>query len=150
MANGSIEIRVREFISEWERIPLEKIELSTYIERDLGITGDDAEELIVAFQERFQVELSSFRFDQHFYPEVSLSIRSFLIALGAICLLSPIGTVLIRWGVPKWGTIVLLLACSGTIAWKIDISYRKEKHYPLQVKHLVEAAKTQIWQFSYK
>lgn len=41
----------------------------TSIEEGLGVTGDDAEELIIEFGKRYNVDLSDFRFAKYFYPE---------------------------------------------------------------------------------
>jgi len=42
---------------------------NTDIERDLGVTGIDAEEFMFKFQQEFDVDLSNFRFDRYFGPE---------------------------------------------------------------------------------
>lgn len=41
----------------------------TEIEADLGITGDDGEELIVNFSKRYNVNIDNFYFNRYFYPE---------------------------------------------------------------------------------
>lgn len=41
----------------------------TRIEKDLGVTGDDAAELIEAFAKEFQVDVSRFTFHDYFGPE---------------------------------------------------------------------------------
>lgn len=41
----------------------------TEIEADLGITGDDGEELIVHFSKRYNVNIDNFYFNRYFYPE---------------------------------------------------------------------------------
>ncbi len=42
---------------------------NTRIEKDLGVTGDDAAELIEAFAKEFQVDVSHFKFHDYFGPE---------------------------------------------------------------------------------
>ena len=56
---------VREEIGEF------KIEMfkNTLIEDDLGVTGNEAIDLIKKFSARFNVDISHFKPDQYFYPE---------------------------------------------------------------------------------
>ncbi len=42
---------------------------NTDIEKDVGITGDDAVDYLVEFGKRYNVDLSKFNFDDHFDPE---------------------------------------------------------------------------------
>lgn len=42
---------------------------NTDIEKDVGITGDDAADYLVEFGKRYNVDLSNFNFDDHFDPE---------------------------------------------------------------------------------
>lgn len=48
------------------------ISKETLIENDLGITGDDAVELIKKFSKKFNVSIKEFRYEKYFYPEPSL------------------------------------------------------------------------------
>lgn len=41
----------------------------TEIERDLGVTGEDAEELIFKFAKLYKVDITKFYFTKYFYPE---------------------------------------------------------------------------------
>ncbi|SEW43394.1 DUF1493 family protein [Chitinophaga arvensicola] len=41
----------------------------TAIEDDLGVTGEDGEELIVAYSKRYQVDITGFLFNKYFFPE---------------------------------------------------------------------------------
>ena len=50
---------VADFVRDWARIPAKKqITPDTEFERDLGITGDDGDELLKAAQKRFKVNLT--------------------------------------------------------------------------------------------
>ena len=42
------------------------------IEEDLGITGEDAEELIREISYKFKVDISNFQFSKYFYDEPSI------------------------------------------------------------------------------
>ncbi len=44
--------------------------LNSELEKDLGITGDDAYEMIEKFSKKYMIDISNFRFDQYFSPEV--------------------------------------------------------------------------------
>jgi len=45
------------------------IEINTLIENDIGVTGDDADELIVNFSNKYHVDISNFIFKDYFYDE---------------------------------------------------------------------------------
>ena len=45
------------------------ITASTRIGEDLGVDGDDASDLLMAFASRFHVDLAGFQFARHFGPE---------------------------------------------------------------------------------
>jgi acyl carrier protein len=50
---------VAEFVRDWARLPAKKqITPDTQFERDLGITGDDGDELLQAAQKRFKVNFT--------------------------------------------------------------------------------------------
>lgn len=56
---------IRDTIREYN-MPITR---QTEIENDLGVTGDEAEDLIVAFGKRFNVDISNFDFSTYFYDE---------------------------------------------------------------------------------
>ena len=47
-------------------VPITK---ETSLENDLGITGDDGEDLIIAFGRKYNVNITNFYFTKYFYPE---------------------------------------------------------------------------------
>jgi hypothetical protein len=57
------------FLHEQSRAYNVLIKLATAIENDLGVTGEDGEELIVAYSKRYQVDITGFLFTRYFYPE---------------------------------------------------------------------------------
>ena len=59
---------LREQIREFNMV----INRDTLIENDLGVTGDDAEDLIQAFSKKFKVDISKFDFSKYFYSEVAV------------------------------------------------------------------------------
>ena len=56
---------IREEVGEFKMT----INQSTLIEDDLGVTGDDAVDLLNSYTQRFGVDMSGFVFDKYFYPE---------------------------------------------------------------------------------
>ncbi|MDR2678586.1 MAG: DUF1493 family protein [Zoogloeaceae bacterium] len=63
--------QVIHFVADLRAESPDKITLSTTIGRDLGVDGDDAEDLIDAFSERFDVDVSEFWpvYHRYFGPE---------------------------------------------------------------------------------
>ena len=41
----------------------------TIIEDDLGVTGDEAEDFVIAFSKKYNVSIENFKFSKYFYPE---------------------------------------------------------------------------------
>lgn len=64
-----LEGEVKDWVAGQVSARREQLHTTTRIEQDLGITGDDASELMAAFGERFEVDLSEFKFDHHFGQE---------------------------------------------------------------------------------
>ena len=64
--------RVRDLIiAETGAEPVDVVPEARLFE-DLGISGDDAESLVVQFANRFQVDLKGFEFSRYFYGEPHL------------------------------------------------------------------------------
>ena len=62
-------VEVSEFVASFVGVPSERISLSTTLFGDLGIDGEDGSDLLVAFGERFNVDLSALDVTRHFGPE---------------------------------------------------------------------------------
>lgn len=56
---------IRDEIGEFKK----QIDSFTQIENELGITGDEAIELIENISKKFNVDISAFDFKKYFYPE---------------------------------------------------------------------------------
>lgn len=69
MINENIFERVKQFIIKKSCIRGESMTRETRIEEDLGITGTDALELIIAFAKEFKVDVSKFMAAEYFEPE---------------------------------------------------------------------------------
>ncbi len=61
--------RIVSFIKKETMVRNVDINSYTQIEKDLGVTGDDAVELIEAFAKEFQVDVSHFMIHDYFGPE---------------------------------------------------------------------------------
>ena len=62
---------IREETNEYNR----EINKDTLIEDHLGVTGAEANELILAFSKKYRVDIQNFNPDAYFYPEPSLLAR---------------------------------------------------------------------------
>ena len=63
-----------DLLSQLSGLPPEKIRPESRIYHDLGINGDDADELLRAFAREFNVDLTEFPFDKFFSDEASVSL----------------------------------------------------------------------------
>jgi Protein of unknown function (DUF1493) len=61
--------RVKVFLGNFWREPVERLRPETRLEEDLGMTGDDAYDCLREFAERFGVDMSGLEFHRHFGPE---------------------------------------------------------------------------------
>ncbi|WP_310593852.1 DUF1493 family protein [Flavobacterium sp.] len=61
--------KLKEFIINQSAVNDEEINSSTRIEDDLGVSGDDAVEFIIAFGKEFNVDISKFMANDYFSPE---------------------------------------------------------------------------------
>lgn len=68
MAPG-LETRVIKFIADFWSEDESKIGVKTTLLGDLGIDGDDAIEFLLSYAKSFEVDLSEFRFLDHFVEE---------------------------------------------------------------------------------
>lgn len=59
---------IREEIGEFNK----EINFSTRLEEDLGVTGDEAVELLLSIGKEFKIDLTGFDFKRYFHPEPSI------------------------------------------------------------------------------
>ena len=67
--NTDLANRVRQFVSDFCRKNRDQLRADTRLEEDLGITGDDAAELLEAFAGAFEIDPTEIEFHKHFGPE---------------------------------------------------------------------------------
>ena len=60
---------IMDFVTEFTGVERQRLTPATTLFGDLGIDGADGWELIEAFGQKFQVDISTFRADRHFGPE---------------------------------------------------------------------------------
>lgn len=64
--------QVRTFVHDEIGLLWHEIRPDTSFYHDCGIDGDDGENLLIAFQQKFDVDMSSLQCDLHFGPELCL------------------------------------------------------------------------------
>ena len=69
MTNAPTFERIAQFVANQAGVPLDRVRPDTRVETDLGVTGDDAAELLEAYAQEFHVDLSALEFLRHFGPE---------------------------------------------------------------------------------
>lgn len=69
MTGENLYDRIVFFLKRETMVRSVKFNYYTQIEKDLGVTGDDAVELIEAFAKEFQVDTANFNFHEYFGPE---------------------------------------------------------------------------------
>jgi hypothetical protein len=137
--------RIREFIHKKTGYPLDQIQRTTRLAREIGLTGREARRFFGAFATEFKVDLESFEtlnFRSHFGSESAIFIEGFFAALltlpGVVAALyfSLAYWIVIVCGFGSFFLIIMLLA-----AW------RKERHgaSAIVVQDLVDAGLTRSW-----
>ena len=77
---AALDESVLDFVSEFTGVGRPRIALTTTLFGDLGIDGDDGHDIMAAFAEKFQVDMSEFRLNRHFGTE-GLSVHAPLVFL---------------------------------------------------------------------
>lgn len=67
--NSMIFARIKEFTIKQTGVSVKKVVENAEIENDLGVSGDDAIDFIVAFGKEFNVNISGFMAADYFSPE---------------------------------------------------------------------------------
>lgn len=65
--------RIYAFVAKLSGAAQDKLNSGTTLSSDLGIDGDDAQALMLAFSEEFGVDMSGFDITNHFGPEASFN-----------------------------------------------------------------------------
>jgi acyl carrier protein len=116
-------------ISEQIGVPESQINTDSVINGKLGVDGDDAYDLLLAYQKKFSVDLSNFTFRDHFGSEgVPFSFTVVILTLG------------LAFGYWQWGAIPFaIVILSGYFN---AIQEWLHPTGPLYVRDLIEAARS--------
>lgn len=79
MAGASKEFDIRSLVAKHARVEPHQLRGNTRVGEDLGIVGDDAEELLTEFSEKFNVDLTNFRFQDYFPDEGTADMTYYLL-----------------------------------------------------------------------
>jgi acyl carrier protein len=135
------------FIAQKVGVRQEQVNPETRIAEDLGVDGDDAEELMDEFAESFNVDLSAFRFEEHFGGEgIPLTIST---AGCALLLLTASSVAAISISIWPWTAAIWLLVVVAIITRLVRWS-KTTKPGTLRVSHFLEAAAVGRWVFPYE
>jgi acyl carrier protein len=72
MKTNSVYTELIELIAQKSGVDKSLIKRETTIEDGLGVTGEDAEELIVSIQKKFNIDIKDFVFSKYFNDEPSI------------------------------------------------------------------------------
>jgi hypothetical protein len=70
-----------EFIARQTGVEPHRLAPSTEIRKDIGVEGDDAEELMDQVRQEFDVDMRDFQLSKHFGPEAPFSLIWYLFTL---------------------------------------------------------------------
>lgn len=65
--------RIYALVAKQSGVAQDKLNPGTTLSSDLGIDGDDAQELMLAYSKEFEVDMSGFDITNHFGPEASFN-----------------------------------------------------------------------------
>jgi len=71
MADDDIYARIKGMVVDHTRVKEAVLTPRSRLLQDLGMDGDDAEEFLTAYAAEFGVDMTGFRFDDHFGPEAA-------------------------------------------------------------------------------
>ena len=72
MAEQALLDQIVALVSRTSGVPADRIRPETRLAEDLGVDGDDADELLDAYARRFGVDLAAFEFSRYFGEEPNL------------------------------------------------------------------------------
>jgi hypothetical protein len=120
MDSASIEDEVIAFVANFTGYPLEQITPQTTLFGDLRVDGDDGNEILATFMERFSVDMSACR-PLHFGPE---------------CL-------------APWAPLVWLLLLWRALVEEDSTPESCARLVPIRIQDLIDSAKAGRWTISY-
>jgi hypothetical protein len=123
--------RIKRFVADQTGYPIERLTPETRLQSDLRRAGDDGEWFFDGFEREFAVEMSTLRYDEHFYPEESLAATLSVVVILSTSLVWP-------WLIPLW-TVLLYL-------YHRRIRRREAE---IQISDLAMSAELHQWTYDY-
>ncbi len=120
MTSVSIEEEVVAFVADFTRHPIERIKPQTTLFGELGIDGDDGDEILTAFMKRFAVDMTSYR-GVHFGPE----------------------------GFIPWAPLYWLVLLMRSRVEKPSTPESRARLVPITIQDLIDSAKAKRWSIVY-
>jgi hypothetical protein len=116
-----LEDEVAAFVADFTSHPIKQIKPQTTLFGDLGIDGDDGDEILSTFMQRFAVDMSSYR-PIHFGPE----------------------------GFVPWAPLYWLVILWRTIFEKNSTPESRSRLMPITIQDLIDSAKAKQWTIRYE
>jgi len=122
MTSASIDEVVIAFIAAQSGHSANRLQPCSTLFGDLGVDGDDGDELIAAFVERFVVDMQTYRGDRHFGPE----------------------------GFPPWTPIFWLVLAWRAYSEKESTPESRARLVPITIQNLIDSARAGKWTMIYE
>jgi Protein of unknown function (DUF1493) len=155
-SNDQIAKRVIAIVAHNRAVEPSTINLQTDLHEDLGLAGDDVDDLFGELQKRLQIDFSGFQFDRHFEGE-GASPSDFVWVLGGVPLLMGVMVVQSVYFGEQNGFVQFLEISFLLLAWFwlgsfVRPSIRKwnRERIPVTIADLVTAAKDKKWTVTYE
>jgi Protein of unknown function (DUF1493) len=155
LAVDLLEQRLLGWIVEQLGSAIHPVTLDSEIERDMGVTGEDAWDLMEKFGRDFEIDMAKFRFERHFGPEgmtgedavwlvasVSVFVLVIFLTQRNFGLLSALTHLVIG--------ILVMIPWSYLRRYLPQERHRRAGLLSVKVHHLVEAAWAKKWPFEYR
>ncbi len=134
MTGANLSEQVQWVVANETGNPPTRITMNTRIQSDLGVAGDDGEDLLVRFQKEFSVDMSSLRYDKHFEPE------GVPLGYGLLACIAAFTSALFWWLIPIW---LVLFYFRMQWPWSGDLPGE------ILVSDLVRSARLGRWDYPY-
>jgi hypothetical protein len=132
-----------------------RIALSTTLQHDLGMDGDDAAEFFDEFSNEFPGDYSGLQvhWHRHFMPECGPSgIPIWLIPISGLSAVPAIAIHAWQPWIPAWLLIVVFVLAALVLSMKIYVMLHPNTDPPMRpitIQNLVDAATTRQWPLEY-
>jgi hypothetical protein len=141
-----LEDRIIAFTAKERGMKPNRISLSSRLNHDLGMDGDDAIEFFEKFSKDFEVDVGELKehWSDHFGPEGTGVPLGALAVIGISVVLGDLLHRFIQWG-PIWAWMIALMFVFGWGYLKFLTDHGHDGIMPVTVEDLVIAAKTGTW-----